>query len=88
MFNKISRLLKQKKVAVITCNHEYELLKKVEKEVLYGHRDFDTYTVEDIYIYCPKCRVRKKVTPLEWELIQKEQAIDTKYMKKHKVVLP
>lgn len=67
------------------CHHKYELLKKHEREVDYGNGLMDSITIEDIYIYCPKCRTRRKVTPLEWELLQKEQSIDEKFMKKHGV---
>lgn len=86
MFKFINYLGMKPKKPIVECTHKYELLKKVEREVQYGNGYMDSMTVEDVFIYCPKCRSREKVNPLEWELIQKEQVIDTKYMKKHEVV--
>lgn len=85
-FRRLSKQRKQELEVIKACTHEYEFLKRVEKEVQYSQGYMDFITVEEVYIYCPKCRNRRNVSPLDWELIQKEQAIDSKYMKKHKIV--
>lgn len=64
------------------CNHKWEHLSKEREE----HLEHDGFEIDIVYrdkdyIYCPKCRTRRKVTPLEWSLLQKQYKIDQKYMK-------
>ena len=68
------------------CFHEYQVLERISREIDIAN-GMNTYTVEDVYIYCPKCRKRKAVTPLEWKLITKQQKIDCEFAKKNEIFM-
>ena len=73
-----------KKEEVDFCVHDFQVLERISREIDIAN-GMNTYTVEDVYIYCPKCRKRKAVTPLEWKLITKQQKIDYEFAKKHEL---
>jgi hypothetical protein len=49
------------------------------RESAYNGIEEDFYDVDVVYCYCPKCKTREKVTPLEWELRERERLIDLQY---------
>lgn len=85
IWGKIKSFFGRGAVEKSSCVHKYELLKKQEREIDLTYGRGRSILVEDVYIYCPKCRNRQMVTPLEWELIQKEQKLDAVYMEKHEI---
>lgn len=79
------KFLRKKRPSENLCMHDYKFLHQTEKEVEYGNGLHESVTVIDIFVYCPRCKDRLKVSPLEWNLIQKEQAIDNIHMKAYQV---
>lgn len=66
-------------------DHEYALLKKKEREIWIEELG-RLFPECNYYIYCPKCRTRKTVSALEWDLIQREQECNKRYMEKHGII--
>lgn len=72
-------LFKRKKVKD-KCNHDWNLLKKgIEEQYEYNGIYTEFYDVNVVYCYCPKCKRRDKVTPLEWSLREQEQRLIEEY---------
>lgn len=58
------------------CEHDWHKL--LEKNIYvedYSSIYFDGSYEDRVYIFCPKCKKRQSVTPLEWELREREQEI-------------
>ena len=70
----------KKKKAKDKCNHDWNLLKKeIEERSEHNGIDIEFYDINVVYCYCPKCKRRDKVTPLEWSLREQEQKLNEQY---------
>jgi hypothetical protein len=62
------------------CNHKWEkTLEDKETTTQYAGGQIDVIEYDVVYIYCPLCRTRKKVSPKMWSVIEREQELQANY---------
>ena len=65
------------------CDHRwFKSLEINETELSHIGGVVDTEKVDVVYIYCPKCNTRKRVTKKEWTILEKEDEIYENWVKK------
>lgn len=63
------------------CEHEwFKSLEVNETEFSHIGGVIDSENVDIVYIYCPKCNTRKRISKKEWTLLEKEQEIFNKWV--------
>lgn len=58
------------------CQHDWhKTLDATETTTEYTEGEINVIEREVVYIYCPHCRRRKRISPKMWEIIEQEQKI-------------